>query len=214
MFVTVAAQRKRTLFSNCTCVSECGYSLDSIYTAWCTTTVVNPAPSQECCGKYSVRMSVCWEECALTVSVRTTVEPHTWPPLQATAPPPPPVTQTSPRPALSDLPSMWGTITTSAVGGVMIAYFLAGVMASCLTGARRTLGWLPCAASCLGGCQSFVAASLFSVIASFIYLSLPYAIDFSVGICLGVCVAAMFVYGSLGRQYGRLEVKVRLEDDD
>jgi hypothetical protein len=123
--------------------------------------------------------------------------------------PPHQVTQTSPRPALSDLASMWGTITTSAVGGVMIAYFLAGVMASCLTAPRRTLAWLPCAASCLGGCQSFVAASLFAAIASFIYLSLPYAIDFAVGICLGVCVAAMFVYGALGRQYRRLEVQAR-----
>jgi hypothetical protein len=61
------AQRRRTLFNNCTCLSECGYSLDSIYTAWCTTTVVNPPASQECCGKYSARMSLCWEECTLTV---------------------------------------------------------------------------------------------------------------------------------------------------
>lgn len=118
-----------------------------------------------------------WEECTVNV---TSIAPHVY---------------------LTSFESLWATITVSATATCAVTYLIAGIIASCLTSPRKTFYWLPLVATLLGGLHGFIAGATFAAITSFMYMSLPYAVDNTVAISLGVGLAVVLTYAALGRQY-------------
>lgn len=160
----------------CECLGDCARTIDGFLTPWCYTSSTDPPPGQYC-GKYSQSRRAYWAECVPNVNISGT-------------------TQTRYVTTFSEMSSVM-TISSTAICGAL--YGIAGCVASMLTSPKRTLYWLPFASLLLGACQGFFVGAPFAVILSFLYLSIPYAIDWDVAVALGTALAVLVVYASLGR---------------
>jgi hypothetical protein len=178
-YTTAAAAAGARTLDGCPCVGECARTIDGFLTPWCYTSPSPPEPPpQAYCGKYSSTRRAYWAECAANVTGSGGfVASH-------------PVTTFS---------ELAGVMATSAVALCAALMGAAGVVAAALTSPRRALPWLPCAALALGGCQGVCVGGPIAAILAFLYLSIPYAIDYEVAVGLGVVVGLLAVYASLGR---------------
>jgi hypothetical protein len=151
-----------------------------------TVTPINPDTGLPYCGRFSVSRLRYWDECTLVNTTGST-----------------------PVITLTTFESMWTYMTISTVGFTVLVYGTLGCAAAALTSARRSTAflWLPAAAACVGGCQAFVVGAIFASIVSFMYLSMPYAIDDRVAVSMGLGLGLILVYASLGR--GQAGPKVR-----
>lgn len=161
----------------CTCYNDCERTLDSLTQPWCDTTPVSPPAGYPTCGKYSPSRDVWWDECTVNV------------------------TSSGQQVYLTTFDQIWTTITVSATATCASAYLVAGCAASLLTSPKRTIAWLPVTSALLGGCHGFLVGAMFGVVAAFMYLALPYAIDWAVAILLGVGLALLVTYSALGRSF-------------
>lgn len=157
-------------------MGECSRSLDSLTQTWCYTSATDPPSDFVGCGLWSESRRAYWDDCTVNV---TTFTPHVY---------------------LSTFRDVWYVITVSCTGACAVAYFIAGAAASCLTSPRKTMWWLPAGASCLGAVTGFLVGAIFAALVAFMYMSLPYAIDISVAISLGIGLAALLTFSGLGRQ--------------
>ena len=167
----------------CPCVGECARTIDGFLVAWCYTSPPSPPLTvpPAFCGKYSASRRAYWAECVVNVTGAG---------LGGAAHP------------VTTFHEMASIMTLSAVALCGALMGAAGVVAAALTSPRRALLWLPCASLVLGGCQGFCVGAPLAVVLAFLYLSIPYAIDYEVAVGLGVVVGLLVVYGSLGR-HGR-----------
>jgi Putative transmembrane protein 170 len=165
----------------CLCLSTCERSLASLTLPACETSPKNPpANATSYCGYYSSVLSVYIDTCI------------------------PNVTSSNPQVFFLDsFNQIWTYTTVSVTAGCAAVYAVAGCIASCLTSPKRTFLWLPGTALLFGACQGFVVGSIFAIVMSFMYLSMPYAIESRVAIALGLGLALLLVYSALGRQYQR-----------
>ncbi len=104
---------------------------------------------------------------------------------------------------------MWGYMTTSTVASLALLYGAMGCAASLRTSPRSTLAWLPGLAALLGACQGLAVGSVFAMLVSFVYLSIPYAIDVRVAVSLGLGLAVVLAYAALGRHHNATGIKAR-----
>lgn len=164
-------------------MSTCQRTIDSLTVAWCQTSVFDPPKNSanftNCGSAFSTSRNYWWDSCVENITASTSYY-------------------------LTDFESMWTTITVSSTGTVATAYLIAGILASFMT-ATRFLLWLPLVSAIIGGVLGFIIGSTFAVAISFLYLSIPYAIDFATAILLGVSLGLFLVYSSFGRQFGRYD---------
>lgn len=181
----VAGDEAPTTYSKtgCVCLGNCDRTIDSPFTPWCYTSdhgiTVMPDNGQQFCGRYSLARQAFWDECSINVTTGgggDTGSLH-----------------------LSTFQDMWSYMTIAATAATAAGYCIMGCIASVVTSPRRTLWWLPISAATLGGCHGFLIGSIFAAIVSFMYLSMPYAINVNVAVSLGMGVAVMLTYGGLGR---------------
>ena len=95
---------------------------------------------------------------------------------------------------------MWYVITASTVAATSGVYAVAGCAATLLTSPQRTFYWLPCISALFGACHGVIVGDITAAVLAFLYLSIPYALDVSVAISLGLAVALFLTYSALGRQ--------------
>jgi hypothetical protein len=163
--------------SGCLCIGPCQRTADQFLTAWCLTSQENPPQGGTVCGRYSLSRQAYWDDCISNTTSDGTLR------------------------YLDNFNDMWWHIAVTTTGVTGGSFLLCGIVASVLTSPRRTLFWLPAAATGLGVLYGFTGGAVFAVIIAFYYLVLPYAIDVSVAISLGFAFGLMLVYSSLGRQY-------------
>ena len=164
----------------CPCLSDCARTIDGFLTAWCYTTLADPPAldtGESYCGKWSSSRRAYWSECIVNV---TGANEHYF---------------------LTTFQDMATVMAVSSTAICATLYCLAGCIASFLTSPQKTVYWLPLASAFLGGCQGFFIGAPFAVILSFLYLSIPYAIDFEVTVSLGIAVAVLVVYLGMGRHH-------------
>jgi hypothetical protein len=165
----------------CLCLGSCARTIDSLTDPWCA---VSPSPVEQSynntclTAKYSQSRSEFWDFCTPNVTSNET-----------------------PGPTLTTLGGMWSVITASTTTAVAAVYGLAGCAAASLTSTRRAFLWLPLLALLYGAAESFFVGSVFALIVSFLYLSIPWALDLQTAIALGFGLAALLVYTGLGRHY-------------
>lgn len=169
----------------CPCQSACSRTLDYPDVPWCYTSPVptdltDNASLANCGRYYSQKKHAYWDACVVNT---TNVGQHT---------------QT-----LDTLSGMWATMTVATTASCAAAYCIAGCIASGLISTKRTLLWLPGTALVLGACHGFGIGAVFAVIVSFMFLSIPYAVDFTTIVALGCGLAVLIVYSGLGRHYDR-----------
>ncbi|RYG56783.1 hypothetical protein EON66_02045, partial [archaeon] len=114
-----------TTYTGCTCVTDCGRSLDSISSPWCLTSPVDPPLSYVGCGKYSPSRRAFWDLCDLANTGTKIV-------------------------LLSTFDSMWSVMTVAIIGTGTTLFFVAGMVASFTFQRRRALLWLPCMSGLCG----------------------------------------------------------------
>lgn len=169
--------------SGCDCLSECARTIDSPFTPWCYTSPRPPEDDESIvyCGQYSPSRQAYWEECIVpSGAIGTDKNTH-----------------------LTTFASMWITMTATTVVTTGAVYLIIGCYASILT-AQRLLFWFPTVMFAIGTIHSLIFGGFFSVIMSFLYLSIPYAIDLSVGIALGIGMAMIILYRAMGRHYEKI----------
>jgi hypothetical protein len=160
----------------CECLGECKRTLDGFLVAWCYTSVVDPPPGNYC-GKFSASRNAYWAECVVNVTSTNSGHYLT---------------------TFNEMVQVMAVSTTALCG---ILFGVAGCIASVLTSPRKTALWLPVVSAALGAFQGFFVGAPFAVFVAFLYLSIPYAIDFAVALNLGVAVALLVVYMGLGRHH-------------
>ena len=164
----------------CECEGDCTRTInfDSLTSPWCYTAA--PGPNTSCTtARYSATTQRYWDYCSVNAtSTSTTVQ-------------------------LTTLSSMWATMTFSTAAALAAVYGVAGCGAAALASAksRRAIWWVPAAALAFGACQGLLVGGLFAVIVSLMYLSIPSALDLSVAISLGLGLASLLVFASLGRHH-------------
>ena len=96
-------------------------------------------------------------------------------------------------------------MTISTAAALAAVYGAAGCVAAALAAPRlhrsRAVLWAPVVAIAAGACQGVLVGGVFSFIVAEIYLSIPYALDLSVAVALGLGLAALLLYGALGRHH-------------
>lgn len=165
----------------CQCVEECGRTIDKWDEAWCPTSEVNPPANYTGCGYWSPQLDLFWDTCVPVINGTS-----------------------GDSVLLKTFPAMWTSITVSAVGTAASCFFLMGLVASGCISPGKTLVWLPFITALIGSCHALFVSAIFATILSFLYLSMPYAIDLSDGISFGVVLALLLVYASLGRQHAKM----------
>ena len=165
----------------CPCYGDCARTIDGFFTPWCYTSPTDPPSDGTYCGKFSSTRRAYWAECIVNV---TGVSEHYF------------------LTTFNDMTTVMLVSSTALCGAL---YCIAGCIASLLTSPQRTVLWLPLASMMLGACQGFFIGAPFAVILSFLYLSIPYAIDFQVAVSLGLAVAVMVVYLGMGRHHKPFE---------
>lgn len=169
----------------CECFGLCERTIDSPFVAWCSTTppiAEQPAANLTCpTAAYSRLRGAYWEPCVQNITGYLPGE----------------------RIYLTTFRSMWSYMLVSAVATSTIAYCLMGCSASILTSPKRTLLWLPAVSGLMGAGQGFLIGAPAAACLSFIYLTMPYAIERWVAVALGVGLAILASYTALGRTHGR-----------
>jgi hypothetical protein len=162
----------------CTCVSACGYSPATL-APWCQTSTSPPAANATC-GFFSSPDDYFWDYCTQNTTSSA----------QSAA-------------LLRDFSSMWTAVAVPAVAVATVAAAAAGCAAVAHAAPpRAALLWaLPAAAALIGGCHALFVAAAVAAILAFFYLSMPYALELSVAVALGVALGLLLVYASLGRQH-------------
>ena len=162
--------------SGCTCLGDCGYSVGSL-SAWCA---VNASAAAPCGYEVTGPPAYWWDYCTPNVTAAAASSP-----------------------LLADFSSIWTAVAVPAVALATAAAAGAGCAAAANAAPPRgALLWLlPAAAALVGGCQALFVAAVFAACIAFLYLSMPYALELSVAVSLGVALAAVLIYASLGRQY-------------
>jgi hypothetical protein len=56
----------------------------------------------------------------------------------------------------------------------------------------------------IGGCHTLFVSAIFATIVAFLYLSIPFAIELTVAVSLGIGLSVLLLYISLGRQFVKL----------
>lgn len=194
--------------SGCPCVGSCERTVDSPFNPWCytsergvegpqsnnnnnnnadtNTSQLSPSPSPSAppryCGWYSIRRSAYWSPCNI---------------VNATS-------GQTPSVELETFSEIWVYITISCVSLTATAYVLFGCAAGLRTSPRTTLWWLPWTAGFVGICNGLIVAAPFAAIVSFLYLSIPYAIDSRVAVSMGLGLAILLVYSGFGRQHRKV----------
>jgi len=194
-----ASADTQTSQSGCTCFSACARTIDSPFVKMCTTSLANVASNQTC-GTFNALRNAYWEACNSTSTESSTAS--------------------SPAKPLTTFWGMWLHMCASAVGFVSAVYALVGLALVLLLArtardlhpsapiknqllaglVRSPLMWL---GFVLAGAAHalFPSASLASIL-SYMYLSMPYAIDASVAITLGFTVAAVALFFAWNRGGG------------
>jgi len=186
--------------SGCACLSSCARSIDSPFVKMCTTTLAGASSSaNRTCGTYSALRNAFWEACNSTST-------------ESSAP-------SSSKP-LTTFWGMWLHMCASAVGGVAGVYALVGlalvlrlarsagdlhssapIKNQLIAGlVRSPLMWLGFVLA--GAAHGLLPSASLAAIVSYIYLSMPYAIDTSVAIILGFTVAAVALFFAWNRLGG------------
>lgn len=200
--------------SGCPCISTCSRTIDSPFVKMCTTSegpTANPALNRTC-GSYSSIRNAYWEACNIT-SAACNITSAACADSTSSA---------LPRVPLTTFADMWKYICVSAGGGVAAVYALVGLALLLLLArtawdlpssapmrgelvahlVRSPLYWL--AFVLVGGLHGFLPGASLAAILSYMYLSMPYAIDSSVAIILGLMVAAVALFFALNRLGGGL----------
>lgn len=177
VWIGCTADNSAVTTSGCPCVGDCLRTLDSLAQPWCTTSQERiPVGTPGCGPQFSPTLQAYWDYC----------EPN--------------VTSTQTSVALTTFSGMWTVMTISTVIAMSVVYAFAGCMATLLTSPQRTVYWLPCCSALVGACHGVLVGGVTSAILAYMYLSIPYALDSSVAISLGLAVSAFLIYAALGRQ--------------
>ena len=162
--------------SGCPCVTPCTRTIDSLAQPWCQTSASPVAASALGCGpSYSPTLQAYWDYCQLNI------------------------TSTPSDVVLTTFPEMWSAMTISTVAAMSGVYAVAGCTATMLTSPQRTIYWLPCFSAMIGAFHGIFVGGISAMILAFLYLSIPYALDSSVAVSLGLAVAVFVTYSALGR---------------
>ena len=182
----VASQPISYAVDGCPCMGRCSRTVDNPYYAWCITSPepIDNTPNNTLlyCGQYDDSRRAYTDACIVNTTGAATAN------------------------TISDFNGLWTTMTISTTLACAAAYGIAGCIASALISAKKTMWWLPAAAVGLGACQGFCIGAVFAVIASFLFLSIPYAMEWSTVVALGIGLAVLIVYGALGRHYDKIVV--------
>ena len=164
----------------CPCQLDCARTLNSLTATWCVTlgSPLNASLEGVCYARWSPALVAYWDWCVQNV------------------------TDVRPQNVLTSLSGMWNAMTWAAAGGTAAAYGVAACGATLGRGAlsRRAALWLPLSAMAVGGCHGFCVGAVFALLLSFVYLGMPYAIDLSFAVALGVMLAALLAYAATGPQ--------------
>lgn len=170
-----------TTSNGCTCVSSCARTVDLPTETWCETSVVNPPQlnGSSYCGAYMPSRAVYWDVCT------------------------PNATSSDGHVLLRTFSSVWAAITIPACATAALVFCAVGFIASCNSSPRQTLLLLPLAVGAIGTCHVFLVSAIFSAFIAYFYFSVPYLIDLASATTLGVSLALLLLYLSLGRQYDK-----------
>ena len=178
-------------FLGCPCVSACGLGWGGTewsnlhLRAWCYTSLPNevpPANTTLCMVSFDAASHRYWDFCVVTV-----------------------VPGGPPRTQLHTFTDLVTAMVVSSVVTCSALYCVGGCIASALTSPRRTALWLPLAAMLAGACQGVCVGAPFAVILSFLFLSIPYAVDVEVAVAIGCAIALLVGYWGVGRHYKRAD---------
>ena len=182
LFTLTTAADSYTTYG-CLCIGACERTIDSPFIPWCITSRTFNSTTGPCGSVYSTSRAAYWQPCTVNVTGESTGGSSTivFP--------------------LTTFSSMFIYIASPAALGVAAAYGLVG-LAAALRGSTtplKTALWLPAAAAAIGGLHGIAVGAPVAALLSLLYLSLPYAIDASVAVALGLSVAALVVFAALSR---------------
>ena len=170
--------------SGCLCLTACERTIDSPFVPWCVTSRKQTANATDACGStWSTSRAAYWSPCAVNATSAAD---------GAAA---------GPSRPLTTFFAMWSYICSAAVAGVAAPYAAAGLFAAA-RGARaplKALLWVPAAAALAGAAHGLLVGAPLAALLALLYLSLPYAIDATVAVALGLAIAALAVFVAVGR---------------
>lgn len=162
--------------SGCPCTGPCQRSIDSPFQAWCPVAGANKTTG--CVAYYSSRRGVKYDLCDTGNSTNTTNAQ-----------------------GLTTFSAMWWRMTFTCTGTVAAVYASAGLLGAARSAVKAAV-WLPAAAGAFGALLGVFLGGVASALIAVVYLSIPYAIDGSVAIELGVALAVLILWASLARGQG------------
>ena len=176
-----AIGRADSAVDGCPCLGACARTIDIPTSPWCFT---SPVPTDDTpnntalyCGSYDPDRVAYRDYCVVNTTGAATVR------------------------TIDNLPELWATMTVSTTLAVAAAYGIAACAASILISTKRTIWWLPISAIGMGAAQGFSVGAVFAVIVSFLFMAIPYAVEWSTVVALGIGLACLIVYSGMGRHY-------------
>ena len=163
-------------------MGSCGRTIDSPFEPRCIVSRTFNVTGGPCDSEYSTSRAAYWQICTVNVTGASAAR-----------------TDTFVFP-LTTFSLMFFYIALPAAVGVAVAYGVVGFVAA-LRGSTtplKTTLWLPAAAAAIGSLHGILVGAPVAALLSLLYLSLPYAIDASVAIALGLSVAALVVFAAFG----------------
>lgn len=198
--------------SGCTCLSDCSRTIDSPFVKRCTTSDSPPSSSvNRTCGVFSVLRNAYWDACNSTSGNTTAASSSLDAPLIT-------------------FWGMWLTMCACAAGIVAGVYALVGlalvvqlartyyytaqdlhpsapIKNQLMAGlVRSPLLWLGFVLA--GGAHGLLPGASLAAVVAYMYLSMPYAINYSVAIVLGATVAAVALFFAWNRGGGAIRTKL------
>ena len=100
---------------------------------------------------------------------------------------------------LSSFSDLWVYFTLWTMGGVGVAFFVAGVIACRVDSAAYKWTWVPPAMLVFGVVIGFLDGAIPATLIAAVYTSIPYAIGIDVAAGIGIGQAMIITYFQLGR---------------
>jgi hypothetical protein len=170
----------------CLCLTTCERTIDSPIDPWCITSYNSSAT----CGSFSASRGAFWQTC--TVGARTETTASSANPLFF---------------PLKTFRAVFVYVMVTCVGTVAAVYGAAGALAARGSSTPlKVLLWAPAAGAVLGALHGLVVGAPFAALLAFFYMALPYAIDVSVAISLGLALAGIAVFFACSKDGLRTEM--------